>query len=73
MNDSDATACKKLVENLMLLNADLKVPSPRSLGKIGGTDIFNVMAAQSIASGSPQNNPKVPTQQEIVQLYQDIW
>lgn len=73
MNDSDATACKKLVENLMLLNADLKVPSPSSLGKIGGTDIFHVMATQAIASGSPQNNPKVPTQEEIVQLYQDIW
>lgn len=72
-NDSDATACKKLVENLMLLNADLKVPSPSSLGKIGGTDIFHVMATQAIASGSPQNNPKVPTQEEIVQLYQDIW
>ena len=28
------------------------------------------MAAQALASGSPQNNPRVPTADEIVQLYQ---
>lgn len=71
--DSDATACQKLVENLVLLNADLKVPSPSSLGHIADTDTFGVMAAQALASGSPQNNPRLPTKEEIVQLYHNIW
>jgi alcohol dehydrogenase len=31
------------------------------------------MAGQAIASGSPANNPKVPTAQEIEDLYQAIY
>ncbi len=73
IHDSDATACAQLVENLTVLNDDLKVPSPSSLGHIAKHDVFEVMAAQAIASGSPQNNPRIPTQGEIVQLYHDIW
>ena len=71
--DSDAAACQKLVENLLRLNDDLKVPSPGKLGHTATPETFALMAAQALASGSPQNNPKVPTQDEIVQLYQDIW
>lgn len=71
--DSDALACQKLVENLMVLNADLKVPSPSSLGHVAQPETLALMASQALASGSPQNNPKIPTQAEIVQLYQDIW
>ena len=71
--DSDAQACEKLVENLGVLNADLKVPSPGDLGHIARPGIFDLMASQALASGSPQNNPKIPTQEEIVQLYQKIW
>lgn len=71
--DADAVACQKLVENLVVLNADLKVPSPSSLGHSGSDEVFSLMAAQALASGSPQNNPKVPTQDEIIQLYQNIW
>jgi len=71
--DEDAVACAKLVENLTVLNADLKVPNPSALGHVAGVDMLEVMAAQALASGSPQNNPKVPTQDEIVQLYRKIW
>ncbi|KEJ90154.1 iron-containing alcohol dehydrogenase [Sulfitobacter donghicola] len=71
--DSDALAAGKLVENLTQLNADLKVPSPRDLGHKEDTAKFEIMAAQALASGSPQNNPRVPRQDEIVQLYQNIW
>jgi alcohol dehydrogenase class IV len=70
---SDANACQRLVENLLILNADLKVPSPGSLGHVAKPGIFELMASQALASGSPQNNPKVPTTAEIVQLYQNIW
>ncbi|MFK7835995.1 MAG: iron-containing alcohol dehydrogenase [Sulfitobacter sp.] len=71
--DKDADACARLVENLSRLNADLKVPSPSDLGHAGTTDIFDLMATQALASGSPQNNPRVPDHQEIVDLYQKIW
>lgn len=71
--DSDAVANEKLVENLMVLNADLKVPTLSSLGHIKAPGIFEVMASQALASGSPQNNPRVPTKEEIVQLYQNTW
>lgn len=72
-HDSDATASKKLVEKLVILNDDLKVPSPTDLGHVGMPETFALMAAQALASGSPQNNPKIPTQDEIVQLYRKIW
>lgn len=71
--DSDATACTRLVENLQTLNADLKVPSPLTLGHQADAATFELMAAQALASGSPQNNPRVPTQDEIVGLYRAIW
>ena len=31
------------------------------------------MASQALASGSPANNPRVPTQDEIVDLYRRVW
>ena len=73
--DGDAVACEKLVENLHLLNADLKVPSPSEQGH-NRDEYFaklELMAGQALASGSPQNNPRVPTADEIVALYEQIW
>jgi alcohol dehydrogenase class IV len=72
-NDSDETASLKLVENLFILNEDLKVPSLKDLGHSVDHDLLKVMATQALASGSPQNNPRVPTENQIIQLYQDIW
>ncbi|MEP4194698.1 MAG: iron-containing alcohol dehydrogenase [Aliishimia sp.] len=73
--DSDAIACVKLVESLRQLNADLAVPPPSKLGH--DRDIYfgksEVMAAQALASGSPQNNPTVPTAEDIIALYHEIW
>ena len=31
------------------------------------------MAQQALASGTPQNNPGVPSADEIVALYQQVW
>lgn len=74
-SDSDAVACGKLVEALRRLNDDLQVPSPSEQGldeaKYFAT--LDVMAAQALASGSPQNNPRVPSAEEIVGLYRAIW
>jgi alcohol dehydrogenase class IV len=71
--DSDDAACGKLVEGLRRLNDDLKVPTPSELGHKGDMDMFALMARQALASGSPQNNPKVPDADDIIALYQEIW
>ena len=72
-NDNDETACSKLIENLFILNEDLKVPSPRNLGHSADHALLKLMASQALASGSPQNNPRVPTENHIIQLYQEVW
>jgi len=71
--DSDEMACARLVEELTRLNDDLKVPCPSELGHAKDDAMFSVMAEQALASGSPQNNPRIPSAAEIVQLYQQIW
>jgi len=64
--DTDQTACAKLVEGLTRLNTDLQVPTPSQLGHTASPDMLELMANQALASGSPQNNPRVPTGAEII-------
>lgn len=71
--DTDAIACCKLIDGLRRLNADLAVPSPRDLGHVASDDMLALMAAQALASGSPANNPRVPTAEDIVSLYKEMW
>ena len=73
--DSDAIAAEALVKELRQLAQDLKVPTPaeRGVDKARWDCLVPVMAEQAIASGSPANNPKVPTAQEIEDLYQAIY
>lgn len=74
--DSDEAAGKALVEGLEKLNEDLEVPL---LGDVVNVDleIFDEkvvkMASDSLASGSPDNNPVVPTADEIMELYYQAW
>jgi alcohol dehydrogenase class IV len=73
--DTDAAAVSKLIEGLFRRNEELEVPSPRRFG-IAEDRYFEViptMAKQALASGSPQNNPRVPSAAEIEQLYREIW
>ena len=74
-SDSDETACAKLVEGLRQLNSDLQVPSPTAIGheRAKAAGLWPLMAEQALASGSPQNNPRIPTAEEIVALYGEIW
>jgi alcohol dehydrogenase class IV len=72
-SDTDEIACAKLVDGLKQLNADLEVPSPTKLGHAKDDKMFALMASQALASGSPQNNPRVPTANEIISLYREIW
>ncbi len=73
--DSDQTAGKLLIDGLYALNHDLDVPSPKVFG-IAEDDYFSgleTMAEQALASGSPNNNPKVPDAKDIETLYQSVW
>lgn len=56
---------------LTALNSDLGVPSPARWGIDEGRymGLIETMAAQALASGSPSNNPHIPTAEEIADLY----
>ena len=73
--DPDPAAAEKLAEGLAALNADLSVPTPGGFGidKAEWDAKLPLMADQALASGSPGNNPRVPTKEEIVALYQVVW
>ncbi|MGY0218724.1 iron-containing alcohol dehydrogenase [Endozoicomonadaceae bacterium StTr2] len=73
--DSDDTANEKLLQELKALNEELKVPTPAEFG-IEKDHFFKVveqMAEQALASGSPGNNPRVPSAEEIVEIYRKLW
>lgn len=65
-----------LVSFLERLNEELELPR---LSQCQGVTRENFeanvekMAADAIASGSPANNPRVPTAAEIVDLYEEAW
>ena len=64
-------AAKKTVEAVKRLNADLQIPTLRGL-KIDEAKfeaVIGKMATDAIASGSPGNNPRIATPEEIVALY----
>jgi alcohol dehydrogenase class IV len=73
--DSAETAVDKLVDALFKRNAELQVPSPKKFGidEARYHEVIPVMAAQAMASGSPQNNPRIPTVAEIEQIYRQVW
>lgn len=72
---SDEDAAETLSSELYSLNQELKVPSMKEWG-IDERSFMNAipeMARAALASGSPNNNPVIPTQQQIEDLYLDIW
>jgi alcohol dehydrogenase class IV len=74
-SDSDAEAGRRLVDALFVRNQELEVPSPKKFG-IPEERYFSLiptMAKQALASGSPQNNPRIPTSEEIEEIYRQIW
>ncbi|HBK05562.1 MAG TPA: alcohol dehydrogenase [Acetobacteraceae bacterium] len=75
LTDADAVAAAKLITGLEKLNRDLSVPTPADYGIDEATwnGKMALMAEQALASGSPGNNPRVPTAAEIVGLYREVW
>lgn len=73
--DNDEEANKKLLLELENINIELNVPSPEEFG-INKEDFMNnldIMAEQALASGSPANNPRVPDNKEIINIYKLLW
>src|SRR6266700_5077216 len=73
--EGSQAAVARLLDELRRLNEDLKVPSPRAYGieRARYDELLPVMASQALASGSPANNPRVPTSDEIVELYRRVY
>src|SRR3954453_16993781 len=74
-SEGSQAAVARLVDELRRLNADLLVPSPREYGidRARYEELLPGMASQALASGSPANNPRVPTADEIIELYRRVY
>jgi alcohol dehydrogenase class IV len=72
---SDAEAGALLLDELRALNDELGVPTPRNYGipQERFDSLLELMAEQALASGSPGNNPRVPSAAEIVALYREVY
>ncbi|MDQ0283656.1 iron-containing alcohol dehydrogenase [Rhodococcoides fascians] len=73
--DSDAVAGGKLQDAIVTLCREVEVPTPQTFGidKSTWDDLLPLMAEQALASGSPGNNPVVPTAEQIVDLYRQVY
>lgn len=74
-NDNDQLACDKLIAGLKQFNQQLNVPGPKAYGidEARYHELLPTMAAQALASGSPANNPRIPTEDDMIALYQQVW
>lgn len=74
-NDTDAEAIATLIAGFWRLNKVLKVPTPASFG-IDRSRYFELrgsMAAQALQSGTPANNPRLASAQDIEAIYAAAW
>ncbi|MHB1007273.1 MAG: iron-containing alcohol dehydrogenase [Chloroflexota bacterium] len=67
-------AAKKGVDAVRALCADIKIPTVAELGYdlVRFREVMPKMAADALASGSPNNNPRVPSKEEIIELYKQL-
>lgn len=73
--DSNGQANQKLLKALETFNRELQVPTLAEFGadKARFDSLIKTMAEQALASGSPGNNPRVPSIEEMVSIYQQLW
>jgi alcohol dehydrogenase class IV len=74
-SEGNQAAVARLLDELRQLNDDLKVPTPKAYGidEQRYSELLPVMANQALASGSPGNNPRVPSAEEIIDLYKRVY
>jgi alcohol dehydrogenase class IV len=73
---ADADAARALIAGLERLNTNLQIPrirEARGVEQASYEKALAKMAHDALASGSPANNPVVPTAGEIIRLYQEAW
>ncbi|UCH23361.1 MAG: iron-containing alcohol dehydrogenase [Deltaproteobacteria bacterium] len=68
---TDMEGAQVAAEAIKALIRDVRIPSLRELGveREKLDELAPTMAEAAIASGSPGNNPRQPTKQEIIELY----
>jgi alcohol dehydrogenase class IV len=73
--DDEATAHGKLMAGLNRVVAALEVPTLSGFGidRERYFAMIPVMVEQALASGSPGNNPRVPSVEELAGLYEAVW
>jgi alcohol dehydrogenase len=71
----DELIAERFVDELASLCEELAVPTPRTYGidKSAWEDRIPMMAQQALDSGSPANNPVVPTKEQIQAIYTEIY
>ncbi|KLD79009.1 iron-containing alcohol dehydrogenase [Xanthomonas hyacinthi] len=75
VDEQDQSAVARLLDELSRLNLELEVPSPAAYGidHERWTALLPIMAEQALASGSPGNNPIIPSADEIQAIYRQVW
>lgn len=68
---SDEVLTDELIETIKALCLNLEIPNMKGWGidEAEFNKMVDKMATDALASGSPGNNPKVPTHEEIMDLY----
>ncbi|MFC7365217.1 MULTISPECIES: iron-containing alcohol dehydrogenase [Bhargavaea] len=72
---TDEEAAERTVQSVKELCHSLNIPNLKEWG-IDEVEFMNArekMAKDALDSGSPSNNPKVPTAEEIIELYQIVY
>ncbi|OLF38451.1 iron-containing alcohol dehydrogenase [Psychrobacter sp. Cmf 22.2] len=74
-SETDDQANVSLVNYLKNLNKELLVPTLAEFGvqRADFDKLVNTMCEQAFASGSPNNNPRIPSLEEMTQLYTMLW
>ncbi|MCK6264909.1 iron-containing alcohol dehydrogenase [Vibrio sp. ZSDE26] len=75
LSTSDDAAVDALLIELKAINRDLSVPSLSEFGidKQEFWSNLDIMSEQALASGSPNNNPRVPDKETMIELYKAVW
>ncbi len=72
----DGSAAEDLISYLKKLNADLDITSIRDFIEVD-EEVYNskleAMAEAALASGSPDNNPRLSTADEIIDIFRKCW
>lgn len=73
--DSTEVANRKLLTELRALNDQLQVPTPAGFGidREAFFALMPTMAEQALQSGSPGNNPRVPSIDQMIEIYRSLW